>query len=161
MPIGLAMALQWSWQLIYHSDQFQAFHSLPSPGTGPLGPLGLQGLQGPINFCVPAADNGNTVPDANDGLTVGQPARLAVGMTAVVVAFIGFGFLLFMRNRRVGDKEKSAAERYNISPPVPPQSPYMHENASSTYEGTHGSSGDLKAFKYEKLVPRVQPRQMV
>ncbi|KAK4222167.1 hypothetical protein QBC38DRAFT_100143 [Podospora fimiseda] len=109
-----------------------------------------------------AADDDDTEPAANDGMSVGQVAGLTVGMIAVVVAFFGVGFFLFMRKRRAGgDKEKAAADRYNISPPVPPQGPYMHENASSVYEGTHGSNNDLKAFRYEEMVPRVQPLQMV
>ncbi|KAK3987266.1 hypothetical protein QBC44DRAFT_127328 [Cladorrhinum sp. PSN332] len=110
-------------------------------------------------------DDQEAAPVAGGGMSQGAKVGLGVGISAVVMAFIGVGLFIFMRNRRGGSKDvPSMNERYKISPPIPSptsQSPYTHDNGSSVYDGANGSSGDLKAFRYEEMVPRVQPRQMV
>ncbi|KAK4120078.1 hypothetical protein N657DRAFT_580352 [Parathielavia appendiculata] len=93
------------------------------------------------------------------GLTEAAKIGVGVGVAAAVIAILALVACVFLRKRRA--RQLSArTDRFKISHPMPSdEHSYTRDNNSNHDIG----SGDLemKSRRYEDMLPRQQPRQMV
>ncbi|KAK0661604.1 hypothetical protein QBC41DRAFT_235840 [Cercophora samala] len=112
------------------------------------------------------AEETNEAPE-DEGAPAGLPEAakigIGVGVGAAVLALIGVGACIFLRNRHV-DKtsdDSSGADRYKISPPMPSreQNPYNHGNNSSDYD-IGANELEIKSYRYDDMTEGKQPKPM-
>ncbi|KAK0744721.1 hypothetical protein B0T21DRAFT_407804 [Apiosordaria backusii] len=97
------------------------------------------------------------------GLPEAAKIGIGVGVGAAVLALIGVGACIFLRNRHVDKKDDSSsgADRYKISPPMPSreQNPYNHGNNSSDYD-IGANELEIKSYRYDDMTEGKQPKPM-
>ncbi|GAB1319729.1 GPI-anchored CFEM domain protein A [Madurella fahalii] len=96
---------------------------------------------------------------ASSGLSEAAKIGIGIGVSAAVLALLGVAGCLFLRKRR-GSQPSMPNHRYKISAPMPSsEHAYTHNNASE-YDIGDGEL-EMKSHRYEDMLPRQQPRQMV
>lgn len=79
-----------------------------------------------------------------------------------MLALLAVGVFFIMRNRRAKQLPPSMSTRYKISQPMPNSDysqTYSHNN--SEYDIGGGNELESKSRRYEDMLPREEPRQMV
>ncbi|KAK1825597.1 hypothetical protein QBC39DRAFT_74167 [Podospora conica] len=109
-----------------------------------------------------AAPTSTTEPAAAiGGMTTATKIGVGVGVTAAIAALIGAGVFFILR-RRQQSRNIGGAKHWKISEPMPSPSSRHYENDDfgQSYE-TGLSDLEMKSRRYEDMVPRQKPRQMV
>ncbi|KAK4205510.1 hypothetical protein QBC40DRAFT_249111 [Triangularia verruculosa] len=107
-------------------------------------------------------------PSEDEGAPAGLPEAakigIGVGVGAAVLALVGVGACIFLRNRQVdkSSDDSSGADRYKISPPMPSreQNPYNHGNNSSDYDIGGANELEIKSYRYDDMTEGKQPKPM-
>lgn len=111
-----------------------------------------------------AAPTSTTEPAAavgGAGMTTATKIGVGVGVTAAIAALIGAAVFFILR-RRQQSRNIGGAKHWKISEPMPSPSSRHYENDDfgQSYE-TGLSDLEMKSRRYEDMVPRQKPRQMV
>lgn len=97
---------------------------------------------------------------ASSGLSEAAKIGIGIGVTAVVIALLAVAACLFLRKRRGGGQPTMPNHRYKISAPMPSSEHAYTHNNTSEYDIGDGEL-EMKSHRYEDMLPRQQPRQMV
>ena len=95
-------------------------------------------------------------------MTTAAKIGVGVGVTAAIAALIGAG-VFFLLRRRQNSRNIGGAKHWKISEPMPSPSQRHYDNNDDfghSYE-TGLSDLEMKSRRYEDMVPRQKPRQMV
>jgi len=95
-------------------------------------------------------------------MTTSAKIGVGVGVTAAIAALIGAAVFFFLR-RRQHSRNIGGAKHWKISEPMPSPSQRHYDNNDDfghSYE-TGLSDLEMKSRRYEDMVPRQKPRQMV
>ncbi|KAL1836142.1 hypothetical protein VTJ49DRAFT_5540 [Mycothermus thermophilus] len=93
----------------------------------------------------------------SDGLGEAAKIGIGVGISAVVIAMAAVFAWFMLRRRR--ESRPPPASRFNISGPMP-NSEHAHTYHSNNSEYDIGDL-EMKSRRYEDMLPREEPRQMV
>ena len=98
---------------------------------------------------------------AGQGMTTSAKIGVGVGVTAAIAALLGAG-VFFLLRRRQNSRNIPGPKHWKISEPMPsPMSRhYNNDEFGQSYE-TGLSDLEMKSRRYEDMVPRQKPRQMV
>ena len=78
-----------------------------------------------------------------------------------MLALLAVGAFFFLRNRRA-KQSPSMNNRFKISHPMPNSDhAYTYSHNNSEYDIGGGSELESKSRRYEDMLPREEPRQMV
>jgi hypothetical protein len=94
------------------------------------------------------------------GLSEAAKIGIGVGVGAVVIAAAAVVACLMLRKRRESQGPPPGIDRFKISHPMPSdEHAYTHNNNSEYDIG--GGDLEMKSRRYEDMLPREEPRQMV
>jgi hypothetical protein len=94
------------------------------------------------------------------GLSEAAKIGIGVGVGAVVIAAAAGVACLMLRKRRESQGPPPGIDRFKISHPMPSdEHAYTHNNNSEYDIG--GGDLEMKSRRYEDMLPREEPRQMV
>ncbi|KAK4240066.1 hypothetical protein C8A03DRAFT_31812 [Achaetomium macrosporum] len=105
-------------------------------------------------------DDSGSSDSGSSGLSEAAKIGIGVGIGAAVIALLAVTACVFLRKRRAERAAATKLDRFKISHPMPSdEHAYTHNNGSEYDIG----SGELemKSRRYEDMLPRQQPRQMV
>jgi hypothetical protein len=92
-------------------------------------------------------------------MSTAAQAGIGIGVGAVVLGLLGVGLFFFMKSRR-NQNQKSRVQSLEISQPLPPRGGRNYPSGDS-YAEKNAYDMDLIANRYEDMVPRATPRNMV
>lgn len=105
----------------------------------------------------PAAENAGS-----PGLSKAAQIGIGVGVGAVALALLAVAACVFIRNRRKQHAPSSPGDRFKISHPMPnPEHDNTYNRGNSADYDFDASELEAKSQRYEDMLPRQQPRQMV
>jgi hypothetical protein len=106
-----------------------------------------------------AAATSDSSEDAGPaGITEAAKIGIGIGVTAAVLALLAVAACIFLRKRRAR-QAPTQMDRFKISQPMPSDEHAYTHNNNSDYD--IGGDLEMKSRRYEDMLPREEPRQMV
>lgn len=106
-----------------------------------------------------AAATSNSSEEAGPaGITEAAKIGIGIGVTAAVLALLAVAACIFLRKRRAR-QAPTQMDRFKISQPMPSDEHAYTHNNNSDYD--IGGDLEMKSRRYEDMLPREEPRQMV